>query len=207
MVRVAHDLDSVGNAEYERLLDVARQEFVRHGFRRTRIGDIALAAGVSRRTVNRRCGENDDLVAAVVRREVEAFIADASAAITSLGSPAERAVEAFVIGMRASRTNPLLVAIRRFEPDVLMDVLVRRPATMTWVAIGISAMIADETLPLEAAEPVAEVMLRVTLSLVVAPTEALPVETDDDARTFAHRYLVPAVLAAQAEYAGKPRTG
>src|ERR1700744_4861839 len=82
--------------EDHRLLDEARALIVAHGFRRTLIDDIARRAGVTRRTVNRRLGDKNRIVRAVVMREVETFFRETLAGLLGVGTPAERTVEAFV---------------------------------------------------------------------------------------------------------------
>lgn len=183
--------------ERERLLDVAREEFIQHGFRRTAIGDIAGRAGVSRPTIYRRCGDKDDIVLAVVVRDVVQFFVGISDQVMSKPSPGERAVEAFVAGMRECRTHPLVAAIRKFEPETLTTLLSGdRDAAVTPVRTVIALALADETLPFEAAEAAAELMIRITASLLVSPTDVLPVDTDERARAFARAYFVPLITAA-----------
>lgn len=57
------------NVATSRLLDAAREEFVAHGIARTAVGDIARRAGVSRPTLYRKCGDKEDIVAAVLVRK------------------------------------------------------------------------------------------------------------------------------------------
>lgn len=192
--------------ERQRILDVAREEFVNHGFRRTAIGEIARRAGVSRPTIYRRCGDKDEIVVAVVVREVVEFFGELTETLSTIDSPSERAVEAFVAGMRATRSNPLVISIKQFEPDTLTTLLAKgSPEGISPVRMAIAVGIADETLPLDAAQRAAELMIRITASLLMSPAENLPTDTDESARLFARTYFVP-LIEASARYV-KPRVG
>ncbi|WP_040697921.1 helix-turn-helix domain-containing protein, partial [Nocardia vinacea] len=53
-----------------RILDAALVQFSKVGVKKTTIEDVARQAGVDRVTVYRRVGSRDDLVQAVISREV-----------------------------------------------------------------------------------------------------------------------------------------
>lgn len=184
--------------ERERILDVAREEFISHGFRRTAIGDIALRAGVSRPTVYRRCGDKDDIVLAVVVREVLEFFAELAKTVTTASSASERAVEGFVSGMRETRRNPLVAAIRKFEPETLTTFLSSDHGNgFQMVRNGMALALVDDAFPLDAAQRAAELMVRITASLLLSPADILPTDTDEAARSFAITYFVPLIIASQ----------
>ena len=186
--------------ERERILDVAREEFISHGFRRTAIGDIARRAGVSRPTVYRRCGDKDDIVLAVVVREVLEFFGQLAESVTSASSAAERAVEGFVAGMRETRRNPLVAAIKKFEPETLTTFLASdRGQGLDMVRTGMAIALVDDAFPLDAAQRAAELMVRITASLLLSPADVLPTDTDEAARSFASTYFVPLIMASRAE--------
>ena len=183
--------------ERTRILDVAREEFVSHGFRRTSINEIARRAGVSRPTIYRRCGDKDEIVLAVVVREVVEFFGELVEMLSAVDSPGERAVEAFVAGMRATRTNPLVAAIKEFEPDTLTSLLANgSPDGVGPVRMAIAVGIVDETLPLDAAMRAAELMIRITASLLMSPADIMPTDTDESARLFARTFFIPLIEAS-----------
>lgn len=183
--------------EHRRLLDAAREEFVTHGFRRTSVGDIARRAKVSRPTVYRRLGDKDQIVRAVTLAEVMDFLLGIRHDVLAKPSPGDRAVEAFTRGIVACHGNPLMSAILKFEPETLSSLAT--PENSGWMQTlrsAVASVLVGPDYPDDAALRAAELMLRITISLLVAPTEFLPVETEAQARWFANTYFVPLIEAA-----------
>ncbi|WP_280357963.1 TetR/AcrR family transcriptional regulator [Nocardia otitidiscaviarum] len=185
-----------GDAEQNRLLDAARAEFIAHGFRRTSVGDIARRAQVSRPTVYRRIGDKDEIVQKVVVREVVSFFLAISAEVLTKPTPAEKAVEAFVLGVRESHRHPLVAALRTFEPETLTSFLNDHMATMEPVRAAIAMAITGESLPLDAALRAADMFIRIGASLLMVPSDTLPIDTDEHARWFAQTYFPPIIAAS-----------
>lgn len=180
--------------EDHRLLDEARALIVTYGFRRTLIDDIARRAGVTRRTVNRRLGDKNRIVRAVVVREVETFFRQTLVGLLGVGTPAERTVEAFVTGVVAFHQNDVAQAVLRHEPETFLAL------TNDWseewtapmrdlVAVGLLG----PGLDMDEARRMTELILRITASLLVAPTSTLPLRTEADARWFAQTVFVPII--------------
>ncbi|WP_225724630.1 MULTISPECIES: TetR/AcrR family transcriptional regulator [unclassified Nocardia] len=184
------------DAEQSRLLDAARAEFIEHGFRRTSVGDIARRAKVSRPTVYRRLGDKDQIVRQVVVREVVSFFVGVSGQVLTKETAADKAVEAFVLGVRESRRHPLVAALRQFEPETLTSFLIDHVASMEPVRAAIAMAITDDSLPLDAALRAAEMFVRVAASLLMVPSDALPIDTDEHARWFAGTYFPPIIAAS-----------
>ncbi|MFI1917965.1 TetR/AcrR family transcriptional regulator [Nocardia sp. NPDC020380] len=184
------------DADQQRLLDAARAEFVERGFRRTSVGDIARRAGVSRPTVYRRLGDKDEIVRQVVVREVVSFFVAISPQVLGKDTPAEKAIEAFVLGVRECRRHPLVAALRQFEPDTFNSFLTDDVASMEPVRAAIAMAIAGDGLPLDAALRAAEMFVRVTASMLLVTSELLPIDTDEHARWFAQTYFPPLIAAS-----------
>ncbi|MBF6061956.1 TetR/AcrR family transcriptional regulator [Nocardia terpenica] len=182
--------------EQGRLLDAARAEFVEHGFRRTSVGDIARRAKVSRPTVYRRLGDKDDIVRQVVVRDVVSFFVGISGQVLAKSAPADKAVEAFVLGVRESRRHPLVAALRQYEPETLTSFLVENSGAVEPVRAAIAMAISDDSLPLDAALRAAEMFVRLAASLLMLPTDILPIDTDEHARWFARTYFPPIIAAS-----------
>ncbi|SUD47706.1 DNA-binding transcriptional repressor AcrR [Nocardia otitidiscaviarum] len=189
------------DVEQGRLLDAARTEFVEHGFRRTSVGDIARRAEVSRPTIYRRLGDKDEIVRQVVIREVVSFFLTVSSRILAKSSPEEKAIEAFVLGMHEARHHPLMAALRQFEPETLSSFLSDHLATMEPIRAAVAMALTGESLPLDGALRAADMLIRVSASFLMVPSDSLPIDDDDQARHFARTYL-PAIIAASA--AGGP---
>ncbi|RBO96086.1 TetR family transcriptional regulator [Nocardia puris] len=185
--------------EQRRLMETARAEFVTHGFRRTSVGDIARSAKVSRQTVYRRLGDKEDIVRTVTVNEVVTFFTAISEQVLAHDTPADRAVEAFALGVRECRTNPLMAALRQFEPDTLLSLLADQASALEPVRALIAIAIVADDMPMDAALRAADLMLRLTASLLMVPSEMVPIETDEQARRFAATYFTPLIEAAKSD--------
>ena len=102
----------------DRILDAARAVFEQYGARRANVDDIATAAGVSRSTLYRRFATKDDLLAAVVLRETDAFLADLEDVAADL-PPQEAVIECFTRGLRIMRDIPVLGRLAKSEPEAV----------------------------------------------------------------------------------------
>ncbi|MGC7203003.1 TetR/AcrR family transcriptional regulator [Mycobacteroides abscessus] len=185
--------------ERERLLDAARVEFVAHGFRRAAVADIAKRANVSRQTLNRRCGDKDDMVSAVVGREVLQFFVTLAPLLDPKDNVEDQVVELFVTGMRECRVNPVVAALKEYETESMSVGLFATEhgnyqAVLTLLAMRLMGDGYSEA----GARQAAELIMRITGTLLLAPSKILRVETDDGARSFAVTYLVPVLRAARA---------
>jgi hypothetical protein len=119
--------------------------------------------------------------------------------IMALPTPAERAVEGFVRGVIAYQSNPLMAAIQRFDTDVLGPLAA--PINSEWMQILqklITSTLVGPDFPRDAAVRAAELMLRLTISLLLAPSEVLPIDTEERARWFATAYFVPIIESTTA---------
>jgi AcrR family transcriptional regulator len=187
------------DAEGQRLLEVARAEFIARGFRKTTVSTIADRAGVSRRTIHRRLGDKDDIVALVVQRDIRDFFQRVTQSAIEFGTPEEATVEAFVLGIRECRTHPLVAAIAEYEPNTLYGAIFGSSAATGRICEPIALLLTvNSSLNPTAAREIAELLARITATLLLAPSPALPVSSDDEARLFAAKYLVPLVIAGRA---------
>lgn len=129
---------------------------------------------------------------AVTLAEVFDFFFSIRADVLAEPTPGERAVEAFSRGIVACRRSPLMAAILKFEPDTMNSLAT--PDNSGWMqalrAAVASALVGPEY-PRDAALRAAELMLRITISLIVAPTKYLPTETESQAQWFARAGRLP----------------
>ncbi|MUL67469.1 TetR family transcriptional regulator [Mycobacterium sp. CBMA 234] len=185
-------------AARERMLDAARAEFIAHGIARTSVATIAQCAGVSRPTLYRQCGDKDQIIAAVVQRDVIDFFARAKGAVDAFGSAEDRVTEAVVMGLRESREHPLVQALKTFETDSFTARLVDMdtPTYRAMLAI-IATMFADDEYRPAMLERALDVALRIIATLLITPSPYVPTDNDDSARAFANRYLVPILRASR----------
>lgn len=78
-----------------RILDAARATFVRYGYARTRMEDVAKAAGISRPLLYRQFAGKEDLFFALVSEIAAVSLARAEAALAGPGDPWARVQGAF----------------------------------------------------------------------------------------------------------------
>lgn len=180
--------------EQLRILAAARAEFVDHGYRSASVGNIAKRAKVSRPTVNRRFGDKQAIFRAVITSEVVTFFAGIETEVLTLPEPTDRVVAAFVLGVRGTRDNPLVAAIRKFEPELAAGVFLDpNPENREMISSAIAFVLTTERLPFERARAIAEILIRITASLLFAPASSLPIDTDEQTRELARQYFVPII--------------
>lgn len=190
-----------------RILDAALAQYLVHGLRRTSVDDVARAAGIGRATVYRRFANRDELVQAVLARECRRFFAEIAAATESLPTVADRLVEGFVVGLRSARKQPLLNRMLATEPDaslpfltvqggpvlaVMRDFMARQYLASPEASAG-SFGTGTSAAPTADPAAVAEILVRLFISLVLTPDTTLALGTEDEIRDTARRYLVPLV--------------
>jgi AcrR family transcriptional regulator len=187
----AREPDEIGT----RILDAALQEYLSHGLRRTSMDDVARKANLGRATIYRRFASRDELVQAVLLRECRRFFAEIAAAVDGLPTVAQRLVEGFVVGVRNARTHPLLTRMLSLEPDVSLPLLTIEGGPVLTVLrdflvqqyLASPEALESDINPVE----VAEILVRLSISLTLTPDTSLPLSTDEETRKTARRYLIP----------------
>ncbi|GAA1723470.1 TetR/AcrR family transcriptional regulator [Fodinicola feengrottensis] len=179
-----------------RILDAALAEYLDHGLRRTSVDEVARRAGLGRATLYRRFASRDELVQAVLVRESRRFFAAINDAVESLPTIAERLVEGFVVGLRTAREQPLLGRLLQSEPEFLLPFLTIHGGPAIAIARQFMADQYRRSPEYRANTEVdpdefAEILVRLSMSLVLTPQTCLPLETDDDVRATARRYFLP----------------
>ncbi len=186
------------NSGRDRMLDAARTEFINHGIARTSVATIAARAGVSRPTLYRQCGDKDQIVAAVVQREVIDFFTRGAATLATQQTTEDKVVEIFVMGMRECREHPLVQALKDFESEAFTRRLSTFDTAEFRSMIGVlAALLADGEYSPPTVERALDFSLRVTATLLIAPSELLPTDDDENTRAFARRYLIPVLQASR----------
>lgn len=181
----------------ERILDVALDCFVEVGIRRTSMDDIARAAGVGRTTVFRRFESKDQIVRIVVMRIVTRILEDVRAAFLNEADLDAALTEAVVASVRAYREDPLFAKVMRTEPDAFLGTLTQgessvvdiiRASVTGWLGEGGGGPLSDRD-----AEATGEILIRLGISLIVAPGGMIPIDDDEGLRSFLLRYVAPGV--------------
>ncbi|MEU0126834.1 MULTISPECIES: TetR/AcrR family transcriptional regulator [unclassified Streptomyces] len=184
----------------EQILDAAREQFTTFGLRRSTVDDVAKRAKVSRVTVYRRIGNKDSLVSACLLREYRRFVVDVDEAVATLPSVEDRLVAGFVAVLRHIREHPLVGGLLRLEPEIMLPFLTLESGP---ALVAIRGYLADRLRSAQLAEgrpetdqtPVAELMVRITVSFLLNPVSCFELDDDEQVGAFARRYLVPLISA------------
>jgi AcrR family transcriptional regulator len=175
------------------LLDATAGLLSTHGVRRWSVEDVAERSGLGRTTVYRRFECRDDLVHAVLARDVRQFFAAIAADVGRYEGIEDKLVEGFVVGLRAVRRSLIPRLVQTDTADALA-LLTADPV----LQVGRRAMV-DQYLALEpegdegTAELVAEAIVRLAMSFVLAPQSVIDLEHDDHARRAIRRLIGPLV--------------
>ncbi|MFD0683048.1 TetR/AcrR family transcriptional regulator [Actinomadura fibrosa] len=174
-----------------RILDAALAEFETYGLRRVSVEDVAKRAGVARTTIYRRFTNKEQLLQAVILREVRRFLTAIAEATENLASPEDAVVEGFVAGLQSARAHPLLARVVESEPEAFLPQLSMNGGAVMLAARDILADRLHRARPAAAgdAATVAEVLLRVAVSLLLVPGGGLALDGEDAIRAFARGYL------------------
>ena len=174
-----------------RILDAASELFITHGIRRCSVEDIAEHSGLGRTTIYRRFDGRGQIIEAVLARECQRFFTSILASTAHLGRFQDVVVEGFLTGMRAAETSVLSSLVRE-EPDLLRLLTVDGGPV---IAAGRDFLVAafgtlDDPEDSERVAQVAEVLVRLAISLVLADDTVLPID-DADASAALHRLFDP----------------
>jgi AcrR family transcriptional regulator len=166
----------------EALLTAGREMVEAFGIRRLRMDDVARQAGYGRATLYRRFATRDDLVWAVVTREVQATLLDISRQIAGVPDLGDRVVEAFAVTLERTRANRLLRRLLQIEPDLLLPHLTTRGTEALAISRRLLASLLREgqsrgELDGIDVDVAAELMVRLAHSMLLCPDG--PVDIDD----------------------------
>jgi AcrR family transcriptional regulator len=163
------------------------------GLSRWSVDDVADRAGVGRTSVYRRFGERDQLVYAVLARELKATVArifDAAAGATDLESQATAAVSAALSALDTSVVQRLL----RSDPAIFLPFLTTEAGPLLAIARhAIGAQLS--AIGIAAAPELAEVAARIGLSFILTRDTVLPVDDPAALDEAVRRTLRPLMAA------------
>lgn len=179
----------------DRILDAAAELFATLGVRRTGMDDIAERSGLGRTTVYRRFDGRQQVVEAVLAREVHRFFGSILRSTAHLDSFEEVVVESFLTGLQATEAS-LLATLVRAEPELLQLLTIDGgpviAAAREFLVSAYRATQPDHD-DLQPVAVFAEVLIRLAISLVLAPQTTIPLDDDEATRAALHRLLDPIV--------------
>lgn len=159
----------------ERVLDTAAALTVERGWDRVRIGEVAVASGVSRPTLYREFGTKDGVGEALVNREAERFFTGIASQLEQHDDPPEGVRAAVRFTLDQAGGNPLLHAIltgsRSGDTSLLPFLTTRGDAIIT----GGNALVGDwlrrrrPELETRAVTDAVDAIVRLTVSHLVSP--------------------------------------
>jgi len=162
----------------EQLIEAAFQCAVRFGWTRTRMGDVAARAGLSRQTLYRHFQTKDGLAAVLALREQEAFLDETREAFRTHETIPEAIVAAATLGLKRAESHPLLRQMFG-DPDsgLLPYVTTRALPLMTRAAALTAELIVkmDPTIDPESVGLLADVLTRQVFSHTLTPAEPIDV--------------------------------
>lgn len=181
-----------------RIVEGALHQFEEFGLRRTTMEDVARRVGVSRVTIYRRFSGKEALVEAVIMGEAQAFFRELDEAVAHCETTDELLAEGFAYALRQVRRHVLVNRLLTTEPESLLPHLTRDAGPVVAAARTFLAERLARELEGSAVRPAdlvvgAELLVRLVLSFLLTPQSAVRLETADEARSFARRYLAPAL--------------
>jgi AcrR family transcriptional regulator len=169
-----------------RILDAAKTCCERWGIDKVTVDDIAAEAGVSRATLYRLFpGGKDVLFAALNARERAEFFATLTAEIGDTDDFEELVVRLVVAATRELRADDHLAIMLASEPGaVLSELTVDGVPQIIRVATDYLGPILKPFLDPEHAEPLIDLLVRITISYFLSPSDHVDLGDIDSARAF-----------------------
>ncbi|WP_085998565.1 TetR/AcrR family transcriptional regulator [Nocardia vinacea] len=182
-----------------RILDAALVQFEKVGVKKTTIEDVARQAGVDRVTVYRRVGSRDDLVRAVVSREVSVVLAEVARIAERHDDIGDLVADILVTVLTKWRNHPMAQRMLVIEPERVLTKLTTDGATVFTLSVATTAAALERAIARGLLRETpdlltrAEVICRVVHSLILAPDGGVRLESDPELTEFARTYLLPII--------------
>ena len=195
----------------ERILAGAIEQIEDFGVRRFTVDDLARRLGVSRVTIYRRFAKKDRLLEAALLFELRRLLREIDAGVAGCETLEERLIEGFASSLLILRGHKLLNRLLSTEPELILPLLTVNGGPVIAASREFIASTArregeqdgfdfDE----EQLGVLSELLVRAILSFLLTPQSVVSLETPQDARRFARRYLAP-VLGTMADFEAKTR--
>jgi AcrR family transcriptional regulator len=175
------------------VLDAAADHLRRFGLARWSIEDVAEAAGVGRTSVYRWFGSRDELVHAVLARELRVTLLAASAATAAVDRLEDKVVEATLVCF-AALEGSVVDHLLRNDPGAVLPLLTTGAAPL--IALARTALAPQLVAAGVAADPtqaavLAESLARLGLSFVLTRETVVPVDDPVALRTAVEALIHP----------------
>lgn len=183
-----------------RILDAALVQFEKLGVKKTTIEDVARQAGVDRVTVYRRVGSRDDLVQAVVSREVGVVLAEVARIAERHNDIGDLVADIFTTVLTLWRTHPLAQRMLAMEPERVISKLTIEGGTVFAMSVAATSAALERAMERGLLPHVpdllarVEVVCRVVHSLILTPNGGVSLESESELTAFAKSFLLPIVI-------------
>jgi AcrR family transcriptional regulator len=180
----------------DRIIDAALRQFELFGVARSTVEQITKRSGLSRVTLYRRFPGKQQLVEAVVLREVRQFLDRLDERLDELSTPAEKIAEGFVFTLDAIRSHVLLARLLEAEPESVLRYFTVEGGPVVAAARDYLADRVAKDNPADRRSDAelalaAELTVRLVISFLLTPQTVAELDDADAAREFAGRYLAP----------------
>jgi AcrR family transcriptional regulator len=181
----------------DRILDAALEAFTEHGIRATTMTRVARGAGISREWLYKQFANRDALVVAVTQREAGRFIDGLAVRAFESDDLVGAVTDTFVYAVEFLRDHALLQRVLQTEPEVVAPRLLDGAEPIIGLAVRAGAGYLSALGDLSSSEAtfVAETLVRLGMSVTLAPEATFDLHDDAELRRYAAA-LVPAVIAA-----------
>jgi len=188
-------LDTSRDEGVEEILDAALDVFSKIGIRRATVDEIAQRAGLGRVTIYRRVGGKSEIVTAVLIRESQKLFEAVRAAAARTDNFPDRVVHSFATTIQTVRTNAVWNRLLDIEPDTVLPRLTLEGTPLLAGAVAATAEVLRGPDVAAVPEPAllarAEILVRITHSILLTPTVLAPLETYEQIEQFARQNLLP----------------
>ncbi|HET9729807.1 MAG TPA: TetR/AcrR family transcriptional regulator [Acidimicrobiia bacterium] len=179
----------------DRILDAAATCIARVGVAKTTLDDVAREAGCARATVYRCFPGKQQLITALVGREVTRTTDAVVRAAVDAPTLADAAAAAMITGTRLLAQHASLTFVAAHEPEIIMPFLAfeRESAVLQagaqLVAPGFERHLGDAA----QAERLAEWLVRMTLSFLFCPSEHFDLFDEQQVRSLIENFILPGI--------------
>jgi AcrR family transcriptional regulator len=175
-----------------RILDAAEASLRVAGLRAWAVDDVADAAGVARSTVYRFFGGRDELVQAVLARELRTVLGSIAAAVDAETGLEDKAVAAVAVCLRAL-DGSVADALLRLDASTFLPFLTTEAGPLVALAREAIATIVEADTGHRPPAAMAEVCARMGLSYVLTRETVLPVDDPASLRHEVRLAIAPLV--------------
>ncbi|MFY9487806.1 MAG: TetR/AcrR family transcriptional regulator [Solirubrobacterales bacterium] len=183
----------------DRILSVTGQEAERVGPDRIRMGEVAARAGVSRASLYRYFANKDELIQAYTMREFDQLFAQIDEAMAPFDTFEDRLSAAFGYAIPAMRSHPVFISVLDLAERQIMRMTLQSGDVLgharDLVLERLNRAVREGRIQLDQFDAAVsgELMARFLISLLSTPESIARLDTDQDAREFANRYLLPLI--------------